>query len=565
MKAAQKQTPEDHHMTATKEQKTGAQWLVECLAVNGVNRMTCVAGESYLAVLDALLDQPLIDVVTCRHEGGAAFMAESIGKITGRPGICFVTRGPGACNASIGVHTAMQDSTPMILFMGQVARKDKGKEAFQEIDVAHVFGGLAKWATEIDDPARIPEIVTRAFQIAMSGRPGPVAIGLPEDMLAEITTAPPPSPATRISCHTNADDIKTIKTMLKSASKPLAIIGGSGWCDEGCAQFTDFASVNKLPVAASFRRQDLFDHNNQCYIGELGTGSNPALIQSVKDADLLLIVGARLNEIMTQGYTLLEGASAKQTIIHIHPDNKELNKLYSADLAIQSDMDSGAKALAGGIRLDGRQWADWRKELRSEYERWTDIDLGNRPAWNGADMSVIFDFLRNHLPENAIITTDAGNFSGWAQRYLRYGRPNRLLAPTSGAMGYAVPSVVAASITYPDRVCLGLCGDGGFMMTGQDVATAMHHKARPIIMVCNNGMYGTIRMHQERDYPGRISATTLTNPDFAALAESYGATGIVVRDAGQFPAAWDKALASDTAVLIEIRMDPRQLTTNAVI
>ncbi len=544
-------------------EKTGAQLLVECLAVNGVNRISCVAGESYLAVLDALLDYPKIDVTTCRHEGAAAFMAESMGKLTGRPGICFVTRGPGACNASIGVHTAMQDSTPMILFMGQVARKDKGKEAFQEIDVANVFGNLAKWATEIDDPARIPEIISRAFQIAMSGRPGPVAIGLPEDMLVEITKACSLPSAEKVSAHASAAAIKNVKAMLKSASKPMAIVGGSGWSDEAITQFMDFANANKIPVATSFRRQDLFDHNNQCYIGELGTGPNPALLQSVRDADLLLVVGARLNEIMTQGYTLLESANAGQKLVHIFPDAKELNKLYKADLAILSDMDSAATALAGGVRHDGRQWADWRKTLRTQYEAWSTIDLTNRPAWRGADMTVIFDFLRNHLPKDAIITTDAGNFSGWAQRYLRYGRPNRLLAPVAGAMGYAVPSVIAASIAHPERVCLGLCGDGGFMMTGQDIATAIHHKARPIIMVCNNNMYGTIRMHQEREYPGRISATGLTNPDFAMLAKSYGALGMAVDDAGNFPAAWKDAIASDKPVLIEIRMDPKQITTNA--
>ena len=544
-------------------EKAGAQLLVECLAVNKVDRISCVAGESYLAVLDALLDYPEINVTTCRHEGAAAFMAESLGKLTGRPGICFVTRGPGACNASIGVHTAKQDSTPMILFMGQVARKDKGKEAFQEIDVRKVFGDLAKWATEIDDPARIPEIINRAFQVAMSGRPGPVVIGLPEDMLTEMTRVCAPPPAQRIESHASAQDVKGIKAMLKSASKPLAIVGGGGWTDEACNQFMDFANTNKIPVAASFRRHDLFDHNNQCYVGELGTGPNPQLLQRVKEADVLLVVGARLSEIMTQGYTLLEDSNNAQKLIHIYPDSTELNKLYHADIAILSGMESATTMLAGQVRHDGRSWADWRKSLRSEYESWSAIDLSDRPQWDGADMTAIFAFLRDHLPKDAVVTTDAGNFSGWAQRYLRYGRPNRLLAPIAGAMGYAVPSAIAASIAHPDRLCLGLCGDGGFMMTGQDIATAIHHKARPIIMVFNNGMYGTIRMHQERDYPGRISATGLTNPDFVALANSYGALGLCVEDADDFKTVWDQACASDKPVLIEVRMDPRQITTNA--
>jgi acetolactate synthase-1/2/3 large subunit len=551
--------------TSTIIKGTGGQILAATLAAQGVERISCVAGESYLAVLDALLDHPQIGVFTCRHEGGAAFMAESWGKLTGQPGICFVTRGPGACNASIGVHTAMQDSTPMILFMGQVGRGDMGREAFQEIDVHEVFGGLAKWATEIEDPRRIPEVVHRAFKTATSGRPGPVVIGLPEDMLtqmAETHSAPHYKP---VNAFATMRELEAMRDLLQSARRPLALVGGAGWTDESCDSFMRFANACHLPVMASFRRQDLFGHNNNCYVGELGTGPNPKLLEKVRESDLLLVVGARLDEIATQGYTLIEPPVPHQTLIHIHPAESELGKVYVPALAIQADVNAVAHALADlGLKLDGRGWAGWRDELRGLYTDWTAIDRANLPQWGGANMTDIFAQLRDELlPPDAIVTTDAGNFSGWAQRYLRYGRPGRLLAPISGAMGYAVPSAVGASLAHPGRLVLGLCGDGGFMMTGQEIATAMRHGATPIIMVCNNGMYGTIRMHQEREYPGRISATGLTNPDFAALAQSYGAFGAVVNDAAEFADVFAKARDCGRLALIEIRMDPRQITTSA--
>lgn len=553
-------------MTQTSLSGTGGQILAATLAAQGVTRLSCVAGESYLAVLDALLDHHGINVITCRHEGAAAFMAESWGKLDSRPGICFVTRGPGACNASIGVHTAMQDSTPMILFMGQVGRHDMGREAFQEINVRQVFGGLAKWATEIDDPRRIPEIVHRAFKTAMSGRPGPVVIGLPEDMLtqyAETAAVPPCRPVRAIATAREMDDVRML---LQSAQRPLAIIGGGGWSDKASDDFMQFAKSCHLPVVASFRRHDAFHHNSGCYVGELGTGPNPQLLEKIKQSDLLLVVGARLDEIATQGYTLIDAPVPTQTLIHIHPAESELGKVYIPTLAVQADINETAAALADtGLKIDGRVWAGWRDELRALYTAWTAIKTDDRPHWkNGADMTTVFHHLREDLlPADAIITTDAGNFSGWAQRYLRYGRPGRLLAPISGAMGYAVPAAIGAAIAHPDRLVLGLCGDGGFGMTGMDIATAMHHGAAPVIMVCNNGMYGTIRMHQERAYPGRVSATKLTNPDFAALARSFGAFGATVENAADFPAAFTAARAAGTLALIEIRMDPAQITTNA--
>ncbi|MDB5492194.1 MAG: Thiamine pyrophosphate-requiring enzyme [Micavibrio sp.] len=539
---------------------TGGQILVETLYAHGVERISSVAGESYLPVLDALLDRPQIEVITCRQEGGAGFMAEAWGKLTGRPGVCFVTRGPGVCNASIAIHTAKQDSTPMIVFMGQVRRWERGREAFQEVDVRAVFGTLAKWATEIDDPSRIPEIVGHAFNVSTSGRPGPVVIGLPEDMLSEMSEAfitPPmlmPKPVAR------NEDIDGVITLLQKARQPIALIGGSGWSEEGIAELASFCRASHIPLVAAFRNHDLIDHKHGCYIGELGTGPNPALVRRVSDADVLLVIGSRLDEITTQNYTLLE----RQTLVQIHQDGLEMGKVYRPTLAIQSDLNEAAKSLAAmAFKLDGRVWAGWRDDARKDYQDWTAIDLSNRPAFAGADMTVIFDTLRNILPPDAIVTTDAGNFSGWAQRYLQYGRPGRLLAPVSGAMGYSVPSAIGASIANPGRVVLGLCGDGGFMMNGQELATAMHHGATPIIMICNNGIYGTIRMHQEKKYPGRVSATSLTNPDFVALAKSYGAFSATVENAADFPAVWDAARNAGRVAVIEVRMDVRQLTTNS--
>ena len=539
---------------------TGGQILVETLYAHGVDRISSVAGESYLPVLDALLDRPEIEVITCRQEGGAGFMAEAWGKLTGRPGICFVTRGPGVCNSSIAIHTAKQDSTPMIVFMGQVRRWERGREAFQEVDVRAVFGTLAKWATEIDDPSRIPEIVGHAFNIATSGRPGPVVIGLPEDMLSEVSEAFITPPMLMPKAVARSEDIEGVISLLQKARQPMVLVGGSGWSEEGIAELASFCAAAHIPVTAAFRNQDLIDHKHGCYVGELGTGPNPALVKRVSEADVLLVIGSRLDEITTQNYTLLE----RQTLVQIHQDIHEMGKVYRPTLAIQSDLNEAAKSLAGmAFKLDGRAWAGWRDDARKDYQDWTAIDLNKRPTFEGADMSVIFDYLRNILPNDAIITTDAGNFSGWAQRYLQYGRPGRLLAPISGAMGYSVPSAIGASIANPGRAVLGLCGDGGFMMNGQELATAMHHGATPIILICNNGIYGTIRMHQEKKYPGRVSATTLTNPDFVVLGQAYGAFAAKVTHADDFPVVWEAARNAGRIAVIEVRMDVRQLTTNS--
>lgn len=542
---------------------TGGQILAKALSVHGVRHISCVAGESYLPVLDALLDHPEIKVFTCRHESGAGFMAEAWGKLTGHPGIVFVTRGPGVCNASIAVHTARQDSTPLILFMGQVRRSERTREAFQEVSVERVFGSIAKWAADIDDPARIPEFVNRAFHIAMSGRPGPVVLGLPEDMLSALSEthagvlpvsyAPPVPPA---------ETIKVILEKISAARRPLVIMGGAGWTDTGIADFESFCSAAHLPVAVSFRRHDLFNHRHACYIGELGTGTNPKLAARVHDADLILVVGARLNEIATQGYTLLgEPPEPRAEVIQVHLDSGEIGKIYRPSVGVACDVNALAGALAARFSVDGRAHAEWTAAARQDYEMWTQIPETSIFPWQGADMTDVFRQLREILPADAIVTSDAGNFSGWAQRYLRYGRPGRFLGPLSGAMGYGVPSAIAASLAHPEKCVVGLCGDGGFMMTASELATAIHHGAKPVILVCNNSMYGTIRMHQERKYPGRVSATDLTNPDFVAFARSFGAFAQAVETAADFTAAFAAARASGRVSVIEIRMDPRQITT----
>jgi acetolactate synthase-1/2/3 large subunit len=545
----------------------GGHLLVKSLAKHGTSRVFTVAGESYLPVLDGFLEYPEIDVITCRHESGASFMAEADANLTGEPGIAFVTRGPGACNGSIGVHTARQSSTPMIFFSGLIGIEDRDKEAFQEFDIAQMFGPLAKWATVIEQAGRISEYVARAYHIATSDRPGPVVLGLPEEVVFEQIESTDKIKTPLIPPHEispSPQDLKSLETFLSEAQRPLIITGGGGWSDRACADLSDFAGTNHIPVATSFRRQDLFNHNDGNYIGELGSGPNPTLIERVKNADRILVLGARLNEMATQIYTLFED---HQKIAHIHPGADTFGQSVMPDLIIRAHMRAICAALAVNMRLDGRRWAAWRDEGRHAYLNWSTIEPAKSSRWQGADMTQIFAHLQEALPQDSIVATDAGNFSGWCQRYLKYGRPGRKLAPISGAMGYAVPSVIAASLRHKDKICVGFCGDGGFQMSGQELATAMHHGATPIIVVCNNNMYGTIRMHQEREYPGRISATGLTNPDFAKLAEAYGAFSAVVENEKDFPGIWAKAVNATKQdglpALIEIRMDPKQISTQA--
>jgi len=489
-------------------------------------------------------------------------MAEAHGKLTHTPGVCFVTRGPGACNASIGVHTAMQDSTPMILFVGQVARDQAEREAFQEIDYRRMFAPVAKWAAQIDDPARVPEFVARAFHTAVSGRPGPVVLALPEDMLCDTADVADTGRYAAAQAHPGGADMARLAGLLAQAKRPIVLAGGSGWTDQACADLRAFAEAWRLPVAVSFRRQDVMDNGSASYVGDLGTSANPALVKRFGACDLILVVGARLGEITTQGYTLVDLPEPGPVLVHAHPSAEEIGRVFRPTLGIQAGQAAMAAALKDLSPPAGEPaWADWTVSARADYEAWL------KPApWSGAlDLGTCFGWLRDRLPADAIVTSDAGNFSGWSHRFLPYRRPGRQLGPTSGAMGYGVPAAVAASLARPDALVVANVGDGGFLMTGQELATAVHHGAKPVILLFNNGMYGTIRMHQERRYPGRVSGTDLTNPDFAALARSYGAVGIAVERTADFAPAFEEAVASGRTAVLELRMDPEQLTTRATL
>jgi acetolactate synthase-1/2/3 large subunit len=540
---------------------SGGQLVVASLRAHRVDMAFSVAGESYLEVLDALFDAPDIRLVTCRQEGGAAFMAEAYGKLTGRPGILLVTRGPGACNASVGIHTAFQDSTPLVALVGQVARHQIDREAFQEVDFRKMFLPLAKWVTQIDMAERVPELLNQAFQIATSGRPGPVVVALPEDMLRERSAAAPSGPYRAVHAHPGAADLAEMRRLLAASERPIMLVGGSGWSDAACADIAKFAVANDLPVCCSFRRQDIVDNSLPVFVGDLGTGAAPSLVTRIKAADFVLAVGARIGEITSQSYSLFGIPDPGKTLVHVHAAAEELGRVFRPTLAIQSGMAEFAAAVAALEPVASGGRADWRAEARAEYE------AGLAPAASEAalDLGQILVWLRRRLPPDAIVTSDAGNFSGWPNRFLQYRRPGRQLGPTSGAMGYGVPAAVAAKLVHPDRLVLGFCGDGGFLMTGQEIATARAAGLGPIILVFNNGMYGTIRMHQERRFPGRVIGTDLINPDFAALARAYGAFGATVGHTGEFAAAFEEAAAQPGPAVIELRMDPDQITTRTTL
>jgi acetolactate synthase-1/2/3 large subunit len=498
---------------------SGGQLIVAALCAHRVDMAFGVAGESYLEVLDALFDAPQIRLVTCRQEGGAAFMAEAYGKLTGKPGVLLVTRGPGACNASIGIHTAFQDSTPMVVLVGQVARHQIDREAFQEVDFRKMFAPLAKWVTHVDMAERVPELINQAFQVATSGRPGPVVLALPEDMLRDRRAAAVIGPYRAVRAHPGAADLADLRQLLAAAERPVMLVGGSGWTDEACRDIAQFAQANDLPVCCSFRRQDIVDNRLPCFVGDLGTGASPALVRRVKEADLLLAIGARIGEITSQSYSLLGIPDPGKVLIHVHAGAEELGRVFRPSLAIQSGMPEFAAAAAGLAPVPTARWSGWRAAARADYEAGLVPDTAN----SALDLGNIMVWLRDHLPQDAIVTSDAGNFSGWPNRFLQYRRPGRQLGPTSGAMGYGVPAAVAAKLVHPNRLVVGFCGDGGFMMTGQELATSMLEGVGPIILIFNNAMYGTIRMHQERRFPGRVVGTALKNPDFLGLAQAYGA------------------------------------------
>jgi acetolactate synthase I/II/III large subunit len=542
--------------------RTGGQVLVDQLLLHGADMAFCVPGESYLEVLDALFDaRDRFRLINARHEAGAANMAEAYGKLTGKPGICMVTRGPGACHAAAGVHTAFQDSTPMILLIGQVGRDMLDREAFQEIDYRQMFAPVAKWAAQIDMTSRIPEYIARAFHVATSGRPGPVVLALPEDMLTERTTALDAKPYVRVQAETTPEQVEKVRAQLATAERPLVLVGGSGWTDQASEQIKRFAEANGLPVATSFRRQDIFDNRSACFAGDLGTSGPKALIQRFKEADLLLVIGARLGELTTQGYTVADAPTPRQRLIHIHADANEIGRVYMPDLAVASDTASFAAAIADKVWVSADRWRAWREAANHDYR--TAIEA---PRYEGVlDIAKIMIGLRDQLPRDAIVTLDAGNHTGWPQRFLSYGRPGRQIGPTNGSMGYSVPAAVAASLIHPERLVIGCVGDGGFMMSGQEIATAAQHGGRPIVLVFNNRMYGTIRMHQEREHPERVIGTDIVNPDFAQMAVAMGAHGELVVRTEDFAPALERARASGRPALIEIRTDPELISTSLTI
>jgi len=483
-------------------------------------------------------------------------MAEAYGKLTGRPGICFVTRGPGATNASIGIHTGKQDSTPMILFIGQVGSDAIDREAFQEIDFRRMYGQMSKWVASIDRADRVPEYVSRAFHTAVAGRAGPVVLALPDDMLTTPAGVPDTHPYRRVAAHPGAEDMNRLRAMLSEARRPLVLLGGNGWSRESCADLEHFIVANQLPAAAVFRRQDLLDNRNACYVGDVAVGMNPALEKRVRDSDLLIVIGARLGEWTTNSYSLIQVPCPNQKLVHIHAGVEELGSVYQADLPINAGMPEFAAAARTLPAIANPPWLSWTSAARADYERW------QQPTEMPGTLNLarVMVHLRERMPPETIVTNDAGNFAIWVHRFYRYTGFRTQLAPTSGAMGYGVPSAVAAKLVHPDRPVLSFCGDGGFMMTGQELATAVQYDAPIIVFVVNNGMFGTIRMHQEREYPGRVSGTSLRNPDFVALARAYGAHGERVTRDDEFEPALQRSLASGKSAVIELVIDPEAIT-----
>jgi acetolactate synthase-1/2/3 large subunit len=541
--------------------RTGGEILVDQLAIHGVRHVFCVPGESYLAALDAFHDSK-IALTVCRHESGAAIMAEAVGKTTGRPGICFVTRGPGASNASAGIHIARQDSSPMIVFVGQVGRHMREREAFQELDYRAVFGSIAKWASEIDDPARIPELISRAFHTACNGRPGPVVIAVPEDMLIERAMVPDASAFEPVETWPGLTDMSRLQKLLWAAKHPIALVGGSRWSEAACAALARFAERFALPVATTFRRQYLFDGLHPCYAGDLGIGPNPKLLARVKGADLVLLIGGRLSEMSTQGYTLFDIPEPQMKLVHVHPGAEELGRVYHPALAIHAAPTAFCSALEGLQPPNEIAWKGEAAIAHADYLAWSEKAT---PQPGAVNLGEIMIWLRENLPPEAIITTGAGNFAGWIHRFYRFRKYATHVAPTSGSMGYGFPAAVAMKLLHPDHDVVCIAGDGDFLMTGQDFATAVQYKLPVIVVLADNGLYGTIRMHQEREYPGRVIATALHNPDFVAYALAFGGFGALVEKTADFPAAFAAAQASGKPSIIHLKIDPEAISTFASI
>ncbi|MBK8175060.1 MAG: thiamine pyrophosphate-binding protein [Rhodospirillales bacterium] len=540
--------------------RTGGRLIVDALLNFGVERIFGVPGESYLAILDALYDvRARIAFITCRHEHGAAMMAEADGKLTGRPGVCLVTRGPGACNAAIGVHTARQDSTPMVLLVGQVERARRGRESFQEVDFEVMFRPLAKRVEEIESAAALPEALARAFHTAMRGRPGPVVLSLPQDVLGESAVcgdAPMPRLA---DAPPDPGVMERIHRVLGDSLRPVLLLGGSGWNEAARADIERFAEANALPVCCGFRRHDLFDNNHPCFVGELGIGANPALVARVRSADVLLAVGSRLDEATTQGFSLL--AAGGPELVHVHPGAQVIGRVFPAAIALCASAPAFAASACKLAPSGGTHRRAWTDAARSEYL----ADTAPAASGGGLDLGQAMIHLRTDLPGDAIVTVDAGNFSGWPQRYLRFGGGRRLLGAVNGAMGYGVPAAVAAKLRYPQRLVVACAGDGGFGMTGQELATAVQHGAAPIVIVFDNGMYGTIRMHQERAYPRRPLGTGLQNPDFVAFAHACGAFAERVEHTSEFAPALARAKAAGRAAVLVLAVDPDAISTRTTL
>ena len=541
-------------MRAKDNMRTAAEVLVDQLRIHGVQHVFCVPGESYLSVLDAFHDSDL-KVTVCRQEGGACMMAEAVGKATGRPGVVFVTRGPGATNASPGIHIAKQDSTPVVMFVGQVARDMKEREAFQELDYRAVFGSMTKWATEIDDPARMPEIVSRAFHVAANGRPGPVVVAIPEDMLIERVAVADAPPFALIETVPGPAEMTKFAEMLSAASKPIILLGGSRWSQQACDQVARFAQKYALPVATTFRRGHLFDQTHPCYAGDLGIGPNPKLLERIKAADLVVLIGGRMGELPSQSYTLFDIPKPQVPFVHVHPGTEELGRVYSPALAINATPTAFAAALET-LKFATAPAAD-AKGANADYRAWTETPT-EQPG--GVNFGKVIVWLRENLPPDAFICNGAGNFPAWIHRFFRFRRFAQHVAPASGSMGYGVPAAVAMKRLYPERTVICVAGDGDFLMNGQEFATAVQYDLPFVTIIADNGMYGTIRMHQEREYPGRVSATALRNPDFADYARAFGGFGVSVERTEDFPAAFKAALASGKPAIVRLKIDPEALT-----
>ncbi|PWB60038.1 MAG: thiamine pyrophosphate-binding protein [Bradyrhizobiaceae bacterium] len=541
--------------------RSGGEVLVDQLVAQGVRHAFCVPGESYLAALDAFHDRD-VAVTVCRQEGGAVMMAEAVGKLTGRPGVAFVTRGPGATNGSPGLHIARQDSTPLIMFVGQVARDMREREAFQELDYRAVFGTVAKWATEIDDPARIPELVSRAFYTATSGRPGPVVMALPEDMLVERVSVADALAAEPVETWPGLADMSRLQKLLWRAERPVMLLGGSRWSEAAYAAVGRFAERFALPVVTTFRRGHLFDALHPCYAGDLGVGPNPKLVSRIKAADLVILLGGRLGELPSQSYTVLDIPTPKTTLVHVHPGAEELGRVYRPHLAINASPTAFAAALEGLQPPNEIRWRDQAKSAHDDYLAWTEAATAMPGAVNLGEIMV---WLRGVLPPDSILCNGAGNFSGWLHRFYRFRRFGTLLGPTSGSMGYGVPAAIAAKRLYPERTVFCLAGDGDFLMNGQEFATAVQYDLPITVAIVDNGMYGTIRMHQEREYPGRVIGTALRNPDFAAYAKAFGGFGATVERTADFAPAFEAAQKSGKPAILHLRVDPEGITTSTTL